>query len=284
MTDTPESTSQSAAAMCCAQFYEQDIVRELMGDSFHPGGPALSQRLVRCLSLPSESQALDIACGLGGTTRFMAELGVHATGLDFSEVNIDRATQTTNEAESLEGSATFQHGSADALPFDDASLDAVTCECAVSTFENQAQVAAEVFRVLKPGGVFGMTDMVVNGELPADVAASIAPWTCLAQAHPINGYQRLFLDAGFSALRYVDVSETLLELVSVLKRKLVMAGMGKLVGALGGLELDIPQMRALLAQAVELVNAGTVQYAMLVFSKGNPTHTCQESTTEPSCC
>lgn len=270
--------------MCCAQFYEQDVVRELMGDSFHPGGPELSRKLVRCLNLPAGSKTLDIACGLGGTTRFMAELGLHATGLDFSEVNITRAAETTKQADAVDGSAVFQQGSADALSFDDDSLDAVTCECAVSTFEKQQQVAAEVFRVLKPGGVFGMTDMVVNGELPTDVAASIAPWTCLAQAHPVTGYQRLFLDAGFCSVRYVDASDTLLELVSELKRKLVMFGMGKLVGALGDLDLDIKQMRDLLGQAVELVEAGTVQYSLLVFSKGKPTHQCLQSGNTPGCC
>lgn len=270
--------------MCCAQFYEQDIVREIMGDSFHPGGPALSQRLVTSLNLPTGSRSLDIASGVGTTTQFMAEQGLHATGLDFSEVNIARASQTIGEQGFETGSASFQQGSADTLAFEDATFDAVTCECAVSTFEKQAQVAAEVFRVLKPGGVFGMTDMVVNGELPADVAASIAPWTCLAEAHPINGYQRLFLNAGFSVVRYVDVSETLLELVSELKRKLVMVGMSKLVGALGGMELDITQMRALLAQAKELVNAGTVQYAMLVFSKGKPAHPFMDCDTDTTCC
>ena len=182
------------------------------------------------------------------------------------------------------GSAAYLQGSADQLPFDDESLDAVTCECAVSTFADQAAVAREAFRVLKPGGVFAMTDMIVDGQLPENVAASIAPWTCLAKAHTVPGYQRLFLDAGFSVASYVDESQTLTELVSDLKRKLVMAGMGKALGAIPDLQLDIREIRGLMKQAVDLVADGTVQYGMIVFSKGKRTRTACESGSASSCC
>ena len=93
---TADGTSLDAcdasAAMCCSQFYEQDIVQELMGGSFHPGGEALSKTLVSELSLSAGAKVLDVACGVGTTTRMMAtQFGFDATGLDFSEINIQKA-------------------------------------------------------------------------------------------------------------------------------------------------------------------------------------------------
>ena len=308
MNDQPNSADDTA--MCCAKFYEQDIVQELMGGSYHPGGENLSATLVRNLSLKPASQILDVACGVGTTTRIMAmDFGLNATGLDFGEVNVQKAIALTEEsiANAAKGSATesepccapgetcepadngltqlsgssngksaepvdpgttkFIQGSADALPFDENSFDGLTCECAVSTFAEQSKVAEEFFRVLKPGGVFGMTDMVLEGQLPDEFAEKVAPWTCMAKALTNSGYQQLFESAGFESVAVEDHSHTLLELATDMKRKLVMAGMGKALGALPSLGMNLSEMRSMLAEATRLVKAGSVQYGLLVFKK-----------------
>ncbi len=308
--DSLDADNDANPAMCCANFYEQDIVQELMGGSFHPGGVDLSTRLVESLSLPAGSKVLDVACGVGTTTRLMAEkFGLVATGLDYSSINVQKAKSavaTQQPAENpateaqpccasgeaccsadedeplanlnrsltdsksltpIHGAPTFVQGSADALAMDAESLEGVTCECAVSTFADQAKVAKEFFRVLKPGGVFGMTDMVVDGQLPDDFAEKAAPWTCVAQALSIKGYQTLFAQAGFEILHHQDHSHTLVELAREMKRKLVMAGMGQALGALPALGMDLKEMRAMLNQSTELVKSQTIQYALLVFRK-----------------
>lgn len=302
--------SSNATAMCCAQFYEQDIVQELMGGSYHPGGEALSLTLAQELGLNAGTDVLDVACGVGTMTRLMAfQLGLNATGLDFGEVNVQKAKALTQEAiaqgkanpaagsgdepccapgdpcctpnDSLTqlggsenptvaiepGVTDFVQGSADSLPFAEAKFDGLTCECAVSTFADQTKVAEEFYRVLKPGGVFGMTDMVLNGELPTEFAEKVAPWTCMAKALTADGYTQLFEAAGFKRISLGDHSHTLIELATDMKRKLVMAGMGKALGALPGLGLNLSEMRGMLATATELVKAGTVQYGSLVFKK-----------------
>ncbi len=304
-TDSSENSHDQSTAMCCAQFYEQDIVQELMGGSYHPGGEDLSRTLVQRLQLQRNQNVLDVACGVGTTTRMMAaEFGLNATGLDFGEVNIKKArafpvTSGNDAAETSSdccgpgetcgdpndglvslattvagdagsdtaGPVRFVQGSADALPFDDQSFGGVTCECAVSTFAQQEQVAAEFFRVLKPGGVFGMTDMVLNGDLPAEFAEKVAPWTCMAKAMPVVGYQRLMESAGFELLVSEDHSQSLLELAKDMKRKLVMAGLGKALGGLPDIGMSFSAMRSMLAQATALVNGGKVQYGLLVFRK-----------------
>ena len=267
MTNIP--TSEVAA--CCANFYEQDWVQNILGESFHPGGPDLSARLIHSLNLPADSHTLDVACGIGTTTLMMArQFGLESVGLDFSQANIDSAINAAGKNPPV--LSEFFQGSADNLPFEDNSFDAVVCECAVSTFPDQPKVIREFLRVLKPGGVVGITDMVVNGELPDEVSEQIAPWTCMAEAHSVTGYQKLFLDEGLVITHYADESHTLLELISTLKKKLLLAGMGKALGALPGLPMELSEIRRLLKLAKELSTDGTVQYCRMVFSNGSPTH------------
>ena len=306
--DSSENSHDQSTAMCCSQFYEQDIVQELMGGSYHPGGEDLSRTLVQRLQLQKNQSALDVACGVGTTTRMMAsEFGLCATGLDFGEVNIKKARafgraaivdpaitssgccdpgeaccQAANDpSESLVSVTSaasdvgvdvgeairYVQGSADALPFGVHCFDGVTCECAVSTFAQQERVANEFFRVLKPGGVFGMTDMVLNGDLPTEFAEKVAPWTCMAKAMPVTGYQQLLEAAGFELLVNEDHSKSLLDLAKDMKRKLVMAGLGKALGGLPDIGMSFGEMRSMLAEATALVNEGKVQYGLLVFRK-----------------
>lgn len=263
-------TTTKETAPCCADFYGQDWVHELLGDSFHPGGIELSTRLVHSLGLPQNARILDAACGIGTTTRKMSDVfGLMPTGVDLSRENIDKATL---QAKGSANPVSFVCGPVDSLPFADNAFDAVVCECAVSTFANQAVVLAEFLRVLKPGGVLGISDMVIEGELPTEVATQIAPWTCLAEAHSVRGYQQLFLDAGFSIVGYADESSSLGEMVADLKRKLLAAGLGKALGAIQGGELSFSEARRLLSVAKELAENGTVQYCRMVLSKGPPTY------------
>ena len=276
-----ESKTTDTTAACCANFYEQDIIQELLGGSYHPGGENLSGTLARSLGLKAGQTVLDVACGVGTTSRLMSkQLGLCATGLDFSKINVGKAEQlsaeqaessTPDAAESTPlfspGELKFVEGSADDLPFDDGQFDGLVCECAVSTFADQSKAANEFFRVLKPGGVFGMTDMVLNGELPEKYAEQVAPWTCMAKALDSDGYSQLFTDAGFQLIDNQDFSHTLIEMATDIKRKLVMAGVGKALGAIGSLGMSLSEMRAMLSQSTELVNAETIQYRLLLFRK-----------------
>ena len=280
---TKTTTEPMTAVACCAAFYEQDWVQAVLGDSFHPGGAELSARLVRGLHLPPKSRVLDVACGIGTTARLMAdEFGLDVVGLDASAANVAKAESL------LRGEmAAFVTGDAATLPFPDDSFDAVVCECAVSTFADQARVVAEFARVLKPGGVVGITDMVVEGELPEDIAGVIAPWTCLAAARSVVGYQSIFLSAGLRVVEYADESSSLRTLVADLKRKLLVAGLGRSLGAVPGLDgLDLGGLRELLNRAGGLVRNGTVQYARLTFAKGRPQFTPSSACCDPSsgCC
>ena len=264
-------TNETAA--CCAQFYEQDWVQTILGDSFHPGGIDLTKRLINSLNIRNGDRVLDVACGMGTTTLLVDEqFESYVTGVDFREHNIQRAQEI---ASSKNATVEFKIGDAANLPMDDASVDHLICECAVSTFADQPLAVGDFYRVLKSGGSLAISDMVLNGKLPSKMETLLAPWTCLASAKSAAGYQRLLLDAGFVVTSYSDESQSLLDLVLDLKKKLLVAGLGKTLATADGVpdvlaSLDIAELKTLLDEAKQLVADGVVQYCRMTFAEDRP--------------
>ncbi|GAI96524.1 unnamed protein product, partial [marine sediment metagenome] len=87
-----ESKETREIKTCCANFYQSDIVRLLLGDVFHPGGLELTGYLGMVVELTSEDKVLDIACGRGASVVYLAKrFGCHVTGLDYGQDNISAA-------------------------------------------------------------------------------------------------------------------------------------------------------------------------------------------------
>ncbi len=250
---------------CCAEFYEQDWVHTLLGGSLHPGGEPLSRRLLESLQLPAASRVLDVACGRGTTARLAAGMGWRVTGLDASQANLEQARQDRG-AQDIE----LVQGVAEELPFEDASFDAILCECALSTFSAKGEVLREWTRVLAPGGLVGISDMARDGEIDASLAERLAPWTCLADARSVEDNQRLFLEAGLRVLACHDESPALAEMVGQLKRGLLALALGEAAGFMAAMDLDLAEARRLIDLARREIELGRVQYFRLVGSLGTP--------------
>jgi len=239
---------------CCSDFYEQDWVRFLAEDSFHPGGSSLSHRTIKSMRLPSDASVLDLGCGTGTTTRTLAEqFGYTATGLDRSEHNIALAKSTDRRC-----AVSFIHGDAYDLPFADASFDGVIAECVLSLLINKAAALAELRRILKPGGSIGITDMSVQGALPDEFAREIAPWTCLEAAPKGKAYEELFQRAGFELFEATNESDALRDMVRRLKRRLLFAGAGGL--AAGRIPFDLATIKHWLDRFEAVADDDLIRY------------------------
>lgn len=120
------------------------------GDYFGMVTARIAPALLDAAKVTKGSRLLDIACGPGYVAGGGAERGAHATGIDFARTMID-------EARWRFPGARFQQGDAEALAFDAAAFDAVTCGFGIGHFPEPDKAIAEVFRVLRPGGRYALS-------------------------------------------------------------------------------------------------------------------------------
>lgn len=101
---------------CCATAYSSSAARWLLGDSFHPGGPALTSRLGRGLQAGAGKLVVDVASGRGTSALQIArESGCDAIGVDLAAGNVAAATSAAAKA-GLSARVRFIQGDAEALP------------------------------------------------------------------------------------------------------------------------------------------------------------------------
>jgi SAM-dependent methyltransferase len=100
---------------CYGSPYDSPMLRALLGDELHPGGEALSRRLVQLCDVRPGARVLDVASGRGRTARLLAaEFGVEVTGVELSAQSV-AAAQAEAEAAGLGGRVRFLRGDAVAL-------------------------------------------------------------------------------------------------------------------------------------------------------------------------
>ncbi len=252
---------------CCARLYESDLVVRLLGDSFHPGGAALTERLGELLRLTPDSRLLDVAAGRGTSARILARrFGCWVTGIDLSAQNLARACADDSTLPCSDRTA-FILADAERLPFDDASFDAIVCECAFCTFLDKAAASAEMARVLKPGGVVGLSDLTrtpgADGEL-ADLMSWIA---CVGGATSATGYADWLTRAGLTHVVVEPHDDVLVDMIGEIRQRLfgaeVLVGLNKI--ALPG--VDFSTATRLARQALDAVRAGRLGYTILCATK-----------------
>ena len=208
-----DATSDAEIRVCCATFYQSDLVRTLLGDVFHPGGLALTHHLGQMIGLGRGHRVLDVACGRGASAVHLArEFGCHVTGLDYGSENV-AAAQTHAADKGVSHLTIFRRGQAEGLPFDETTFDAVISECSFCTFPDKATAAAEMARVLPSGGRLGLTDMTVSRPLPDDIEGLLAWVACVAGAGTPESYTTELEAAGFTGFAGEDHRGALLEMV-----------------------------------------------------------------------
>jgi SAM-dependent methyltransferase len=119
-----------------------------------------------------------------------------AYGLDMTDEMLALARR--NQAESGVTNVEFLRGEIENIPLPDGSVDVVISNCVINLSGNKDRVLAEAFRVLKPGGRFAVSDVVVRGEVPSAVRRSMELWVgCVAGALEESDYAARLRRAGF---------------------------------------------------------------------------------------
>lgn len=258
--------SPTEAKSCCASAYSHDIVALVLGQSYHPGGLRLTRRLARSVRPTAGQPVLDVASGPGSTALLLAEeYDVQVDGVDLSAASVARAEEDARR-HGLAEQVSFRVGDAERLPYDDDTFDAIFCECAFCTFPDKPTAAAELARVLKPGGRLGLTDVTIaRSGLPPELAG-LAGWVaCFADARPVEVYAELLAAAGLDTLTVERHDDALAAMVDQIQARLTaLRAVGRGNPALAGIDLD--RVLDLTALARRAVREGTAGYALLVAS------------------
>jgi SAM-dependent methyltransferase len=100
----------------------------------------------------------------------------------------------------------FLKGAIENIPLPENTVDVIISNCVINLSGDKDRVLAEAFRVLKPGGRLAVSDVVVRGEVPAEIRRSMELWVgCIAGALEQKEYQEKLARAGFEA---IDVEPT----------------------------------------------------------------------------
>ena len=261
---------------CCANLYESDWARLLLGDSFHPGGLLLTERLGIMLGIQPHHRVLDVASGKGTSALFLAQrFGCEVVGVDYGADSVAEAMETavstsSRQADSLNliSRVQFKQGDAEQLPFEDDSFDFVICECAFCTFPNKQIAANEFARVLKSGGQVGISDLTRNDSIPPELNNLLAWIACIADAQPIDDYLNYFAHAGVVVGQVEYHDNALLDMVYNIRKKLLGA---ELLVKLKKIELpgaDFSQAKQMAKVAETAVREGKFGYALIVGHQG----------------
>jgi arsenite methyltransferase len=151
------------------------------------------------LALEPGQVVLDLGSG-GGIDVLLSAKRVGPTGkvygLDMTDemLALARANQQKAGATNVE----FLKGAIEAIPLPDSSVDVIISNCVINLSSDKDAVLREAFRVLKPGGRFAVSDVVVRGEVPADIRRSMELWVgCVAGALEETEYTARLKAAGF---------------------------------------------------------------------------------------
>jgi len=161
---------------------------------------------------------LDLGSGAGNdcfvARAIVGETG-HVTGLDFSEEMISKAQK--NAAKLVYKNVDFVHGDIEEMPFENGRFDIILSNCVLNLVPDKSKAFIEMFRVLKHGGRFCVSDIVVNGELSEKVLADAEMYAgCVSGAMKMDDYLQVIKDAGFVNLlihkqKKIEIPEDILE-------------------------------------------------------------------------
>jgi len=202
-------SAPSTASGCCdpitSNLYDASqagqIPEEAMLASLGCGHPTALAKLN-----PGET-VLDLGSG-GGIDVLLSARRVGPTGRAYGLDMTDEMLALARENQRKAGVANveFLKGEIEQIPLPDDSVDVIISNCVINLSADKDKVFGEAFRVLKPGGRFAVSDVVVRGDVPAEVQRSMELWVgCIAGALKDSDYTGKLARAGFDS---IDIEPT----------------------------------------------------------------------------
>jgi arsenite methyltransferase len=260
----PAELDGQPVGACCSIIYSHPLATWLIGESFHPGGLALTEELGVLTGLRAGQRLLDAGCGRGTSTVHLAKMtGCEAVGLTLESDGVEKGRLLAEASDVGEQVQFFQD---DILRMDMVAgdFDVVLMECVLSTLEQKPESLRQLYRITKPGGYIALTDVTVSAELPEELQGSIGAALCMADARDLDEYMSIVEEAGFKVKEYRSAKEAVQQLIKEIGARLMIADAA--IG-LGSLSVDgslIVNAREALKTASKLVDEGTLGYGLIV--------------------
>ena len=233
-------------------------------DEFHIGGRQASEEFIDQLELSTDNHVLDVGCGIGGTSRFVAShFGCRVTGIDLTPEFVSTG-QSLCDWVGLTGQVKLTQGDATEMPFSDESFDAAFMLHVGMNIANKIGLFEEVYRLIKPGTVFGVYDVMLTGdeELTYPVPWSTTPDTSALATQ--DQYIEALEQAGFDIINIRDRREFAAEFFAETRRRMEAAGGSPPLGVHIAMGESAPLK---ISNMVENIAAGRVSPVEIIASK-----------------
>ncbi len=234
-------------------------------DEFHTGGREATIELAAQMGIPPGSHILDIGCGIGGASRYVADAcRCRVTGIDLTADYV-RTAEALARRVGLGGRVSYRQASALALPFAPGSFDGAYMMHVGMNIEDKPALFAEARRVLKPGSAFAVYDVMRAGagELCFPVHWAAGPKTSFV-ASPAE-YRRALEAAGFQIEKERDRRAFASEVFERVRASAAAAGGPPPLGTHLLMKKDVPQK---LANVMRNLDQGLIAPVELICRAG----------------
>ncbi len=249
---------------CSGNLYRIGARENFLGETWHPGGMVLSSRVGQQIGAHDSDLILDVGCGVGTTSRLLSEqFGCRVVGMDVSSANAGDALRRSKGNDRVSFLAGDGHG----IPASDKSFDGAVLECVLSTFQDKRAAARELARVLKERGRLGMSDVIVEGEIPEELRSPLVDAFCVGGALSSSEYRGLLEQTGFRFVGVEKRKQDTLDFLEQIRRQLFVARMLVGVHKLVLDSQDLDYVGRLLSLAKEAVKEDRLGYAVLIAVK-----------------
>lgn len=176
-------------------------------DQLHAGGRVSTNKLAKMANLKSGMKVLDVGCGVGGSARILAsKFGCRVTGVDLASEYVKAAKKLTDIV-GLSTEVDFQEGNALELDFDNGSFDAVWTQSAIMNIKNTKKFIQEVYRVLRPNGIFAVEGVIKGVGEETRFPVLWADNQSVSFLTTAECLRQIFSEVGFDEVDWRDVTQ-----------------------------------------------------------------------------